>query len=125
MNEEPLPFALSSEARQDLLEYLTYAQKAQDRAHIPRKDLTLATLIWSFRSQVAGVEIGPTIEVGHYSAPPAEAGSYFLIDGHRVWIGEWTLELLRGRTLILQQRIVPAPINTVHCFRVDPAPDNE
>jgi hypothetical protein len=122
---EGLPFAVSVEARRQLMEFMKHAKEAQDRAHIPAADRDRPVLVWSIGTRANGVELGPEIILGGYTTALANEEFSFLIDGYRVWMHERTLELLRGRTLVWQCRSVPAPIDIHYCFWVEPEPDED
>ncbi len=124
MGTEALPFEMSTEVRDLLLHYLDSIQDGFDRAHIPEEDRFVPTLIWSYSSLVEHVPVGPEIGVGGQRHPIDESTFSFMLGRHRLWVDEHTLSLLRGRTLIRQNRKVPAPIHHYRCIWVDPQPDD-
>lgn len=125
MGAETLPFSISPEARDGWVAFLDHMKEEHDRAHIPHADRGFPTLIWSIGSEVDDVAVGPEIGLGTYGSLRDAEQFSFTLGEHRVWVGERTLSLLRGRTLIRELRTVPAPIYEHRCFWVDPAPDDE
>ena len=124
MADEGLPFCISPEAHAQLLTLLDLIKQGHDKAHIPDLDRGVASLYWCIETLVNDFVLGPMIVLG-MTRYVADAGDFnFSLGPYRIWIDEHTLALLHGRTLIWEQRTVPAPIHAHHCFWVDPVPDD-